>query len=179
MRFLRQIAALFDPGRPVGRATMIWIAAATVAADQATKWWAVARLRQGAPIVLLPNFLELRFQVNTGAAFSMFEGHTGWLALFSALISVGLLTWGWLLPARERGLRLPFGLILGGAVGNLIDRVWLRHVIDFIVAHWHQYYWPTFNVADSAVCIGMAWLILASFRGSPQPSEAKSAASAK
>jgi signal peptidase II len=124
------------------------------------------------PIVFIQNYFEFRYQTNTGAAFSMFEGHTGWLAAFSALISLGVLAWGWWLPVRERGLRLPFGLILGGAVGNLIDRVRLGHVIDFIVAHWHQYYWPTFNVADSAVCVGMAWLILASFRASPQPADA-------
>ena len=186
-----RFAALLDPGRPIGRAAMLGIAAATVLADQLSKWWAFAwlvaadqpraglfwraaawdeaGLRAADPMVLFRHFFELRYQTNTGAAFSMFEGQTVWLAIFSAFISLGLLVWGWRLPPREWGLRLPFGLILGGALGNLIDRVRLGQVVDFILAHWYDHYWPTFNLADSAVCVGMAWLLLASLLAAPHP----------
>jgi signal peptidase II len=115
-------------------------------------------------IVIIPRLLQFIYQTNTGAAFSFFRDHPGVLKVFATLVAVGLLIWSWRLAPQELSFRWPLGLILGGAVGNLIDRYRLGHVIDFIDAHWDErYHFPTFNVADSAICIGMGLLIWLSF----------------
>ncbi|HOE95493.1 MAG TPA: signal peptidase II [Candidatus Sumerlaeota bacterium] len=159
------LAAPFDPAWPVGRVAFTALAAVVILLDQLTKWLAVAFLRGRPPLELIPGYLRLWYAENTGAAFSVLEGHTEILAGFSLIVSVVIFVWGWRLSPREQGLRVALGLILGGALGNLIDRVYLRYVIDFISAHWHyKYVWPTFNIADSAVCVGMFLLIVASFR---------------
>lgn len=169
------IAAWTQPNRPVSRVTFAALTVASIALDQLTKWLAALylrplRLNPAAPfdtqkIDVIPNFFALFYQENTGAAFSMFSEHTGALALFSAAISVAFIVWAWRIRPEERGMRIAFGLIVGGAVGNLIDRVRLNYVIDFLHAHWRwEYSWPTFNVADSSVCVGMTLLIIASLR---------------
>jgi signal peptidase II len=165
--------ALTRPDLPVSRRTFMVLAAGVLVFDQLTKWLAVHFLlpltRHPAfaqqRVDVIPNYFALWYRENTGAAFSLFEEHTGLLALVSAVICVGFVLWAWRLRPAERGLRVAFGLIVGGAIGNLIDRVRLNYVIDFLHAHWQwKYQWPTFNVADSAVCIGMALLFVASLR---------------
>jgi signal peptidase II len=149
---------------------MGWIAAATLLLDQATKLAAAAWLPGAGFVVVVPGLLNLAYAVNTGAAFSMFTGWTAALAAVNLVIGGGVVVWAVRLTPEEHGLRSALGLILGGAVGNLIDRIRLGHVIDFIDAHWFwKAHWPTFNIADSAVCIGMALLVIASFR-TPAPS---------
>jgi signal peptidase II len=158
------IAGVFKPRRKVGLAWFLAIVLLTVVLDQVSKWLVFFLIQHHPPIVIIPNFLNLSYATNTGAAFSMFAGHTGLLAVFSGLISLVIAIWAWRLPPHEQGLRIPLGLILGGALGNLIDRALLGYVIDFIDAHWFDAYrWPTFNIADSAVCVGMFILIVASF----------------
>ena len=172
MMFFRKIARLADPSCPISRGALIWIALTVVLVDQVTKLWAVLALKGANAIVIVPGFLQLYYRTNTGAAFSILSEHTALLAVFSAAISVVLLVWAWRLPAAEQGLRIAIGLILGGAVGNLIDRVRMGEVIDFIDAHWlYKMHWPTFNVADSAVCVGMFLMVAASFRLRPQERE--------
>lgn len=168
------------PDFPVSRLVFFAIALISVVLDQFTKFLAVRFLlpRLKNPDVLaqavevIPNYFALLYRENTGAAFSLFTEHTGLLALFSGMISLGFIGWAWRLRPSEQGMRLALGLIVGGAVGNLIDRVLHGYVIDFLHAHWQwTYQWPTFNVADSSVCIGMGMLVLMSFR-MPRESEA-------
>jgi signal peptidase II len=167
MKFFSKILRLVDPRRPASAGAAAWVAAITLALDQATKLAAVLWLAQYRYVVVIPNLLNLSYATNTGAAFSAFTGHVGALTVVRAVVSVGLAAWIWKLPPGEQGLRPVLGLILGGAIGNLIDSVCLGHVIDFIQAHWFwKAFWPTFNVADSAVCVGMTLLVVASFRGS-------------
>ncbi|MBI3736728.1 signal peptidase II, partial [Candidatus Sumerlaeota bacterium] len=119
--------------------------------------------------VIIPRCLQLIYRVNTGAAFSSFTEHTWPLTIFSSIVAIGLLTWSLRLNGYEQILRWPLGLILGGAVGNLVDRYRIQHVIDFIDAHWNDvYHFPTFNVADSAISVGMALLIWISLTASNQ-----------
>jgi signal peptidase II len=165
MNPFKAIARLFDPARPVRMRVFFALAVVGIVLDQASKFWATGALGRGEVITVIPNFWQFRLAHNDGAAWSMFSGHPGKLALFSIAVSVGLSIWAWKLKEGERGLRIAMGLILGGAAGNIIDRVWLGHVVDFIQWHWfYKYFYPTFNVADSAICVGCALVILGSFR---------------
>ncbi len=139
--------------------------------DHLTKWWAIVTLRHldeltGSlrSIVLIPGFLDFTYAENTGAAFSLFQEHPEVLTAVSLVIAGMIFWWYWTTPRAHRGTRIALALVLGGAVGNLIDRVVRGSVVDFIHAFYGRYHWPTFNVADSAICIGIALLILWSFR---------------
>lgn len=137
------------------------LAAVVLVLDQLTKIWAVDALRGEPPIVLIPRFLQLIYRTNTGAAWSVFEDHPMILAGFATIVAAVIAGWAIRVPEEEYGLRWPLGLIFGGAVGNLVDRYRLGHVIDFIDAHWDEsYHFPTFNVADSGICVGMGLLIV-------------------
>jgi signal peptidase II len=180
MKPFARLSALVDPNRPVSLAAMGRLAVATLVLDQLTKIAAVAGLRDQPPIILIPGLLNLAYAQNTGAAFSMFHNRTGILTLISIAISIAIAVWAVRLPAREQGLRWALGLVLGGAVGNLIDRARLGYVIDFIDAHWFwKAHWPTFNIADSAVCTGMALLVIATFRAPATAPEPQSAGDGK
>jgi len=147
--------------------------AAILVLDRLTKLWALASLRVADPatgavgsrtIVLIPGCLDFTYAENTGAAFSLFNGHPGALALVAFVIAAAIFWWYWRTPREHRGMRIALGLVLGGAIGNLIDRVIRGSVVDFIHAFWRGHHWPTFNVADSAICVGIALLILWSYR---------------
>ena len=143
----------------------LWLSAVVIALDQATKALIVARFELFERLPLLP-VLELTRLHNKGAAFSLLSNASGWqhylfLAL-AAIVSIGIIAWLVRLEAGVRAL-LPAGLalILGGAVGEAIDRVARGHVIDFIHFHWFErWYFPAFNVADTAITIGAGLLIL-------------------
>jgi signal peptidase II len=147
----------------------LWLAAIVVLLDQATKWLVMASIEPFSPVELVPN-LNLTLTFNTGAAFSFLAAAGGWqrwaFAAFAAVISIALAIWIRRLPPGERLLAASLSLILGGAVGNLIDRVLLGHVIDFIQVYlpflpWAIFNpWPAFNVADSAIVIGVAMLFV-------------------
>lgn len=148
--------------------------------DQFTKWLVVRELSEGRVIELVPRVLQLIYRTNTGAAWSMFRENPGLLTVFATGVAIGLAVWSLVLRPEERILRIPLAMILGGAVGNLVDRYRMGHVVDFIDAHWDDvYHFPTFNVADSAICIGMAVLIWMNLRitsGAPD-TEAKNGSS--
>ncbi len=139
------------------------LAALVVLLDQWSKVLALEHLDYGRPLKLLP-VLNLTLQYNTGAAFSFLSGAGGWQRwLFStvALVaSVVIFVWLARLKRGERLLALSLSFILGGAIGNLWDRLQLGHVVDFVSVHYGPHYFPTFNVADAAVSVGAGLMIL-------------------
>ena len=147
-----------------------WLALslAVVAIDQLTKGYAREVLQFREPVVVLP-MLSLTLTYNPGAAFSLLSEAGGWqrwlLAGIALAVSVGLVVWLVRLPAGSgRWLPVALSLVLGGALGNLWDRIALGVVVDFVDVHWGPHHWPAFNVADSAVTVGAAILIAVSFR---------------
>jgi signal peptidase II len=141
----------------------LWVSAAVLLLDQGSKLLADSMMALHDPIGLSPS-LALTKAYNTGAAFSFLGSASGWQRwLFSGLAVVVcgvLLVWLRRLPATERRTALALALILGGAVGNLVDRVLYGHVIDFIDVYYGNWHWPTFNVADSAITVGAVLLVL-------------------
>lgn len=143
-----------------------WLSALVIVADQATKYFAERLLVMHQPVPVAPSF-NLLLTYNTGAAFSFLADAGGWQRWFflglGLMVSIGLLIWlGRLKPAEKR-LAAALALILGGAVGNLIDRIWLGQVIDFIQLYYDRWYWPAFNIADSAITLGAVLLVLDSW----------------
>ena len=142
------------------------LSAAVVALDQASKFLIEHRLALFQSVRVLP-VLEITRLHNTGAAFSFLADGAGWQRwLFTALaivVSLALTFWLRRIDRGARVLACGVALIIGGAIGNLIDRLRLGHVIDFIYAHWERHYFPAFNAADSAICIGAGLLLLDSW----------------
>lgn len=142
------------------------LALAVVVLDQYTKQLASAHLDYARPVPVFFWF-DLTLHHNTGAAFSFLSDAGGWQRWFftaiAAVMSVAIAVWLCLLKPRQWVLALGLGLILGGAIGNLWDRVALGHVVDFISVHWRGWYFPAFNLADSAITVGAGCLILDSF----------------
>jgi lipoprotein signal peptidase len=152
----------------------LWLSVGVLALDQASKWLVLAALAPYEVVELVPN-LNLTLMFNTGAAFSLLSDAGGWqrwlFTAFALAVTLVLVIWLLRLKPGEAWLAAGLALIIGGAVGNLIDRVLLGHVVDFI-----QVYlpfiplalfnpWPSFNVADSAISVGVAMLIIESLRG--------------
>jgi signal peptidase II len=141
----------------------LWLTAAVVALDQLTKAAIEHSLGLYQSVVVLP-VLEITRYHNTGAAFSFLAEAAGWQRwLFTALaiiVSVALIIWLRRIDRADATLASSVALILAGALGNVIDRLRLGHVIDFIHVHWGEHYFPAFNVADSAITIGAALLLL-------------------
>jgi signal peptidase II len=136
-----------------------------IALDQLTKQFALTALEPVGSIAVVPGFLNWTLAFNPGAAFSFLAGEAGWQRwLFTALaIVVSFVLAFWLARMSRRDWRnaVPLALIIGGALGNLIDRLRLGHVIDFIHVHYYQQWnYPAFNIADSAICIGAMLLIV-------------------
>lgn len=131
--------------------------------DQVTKYLVLSHLHYSEPVHVFP-FLNLTLRFNTGAAFSFLGNENGWqVALFagvSVLVSIALVVWLCRIQRNAIFLALPISLILGGALGNLIDRLRLGYVVDFFDFHVGTWHFATFNVADSAVTVGAVLLIL-------------------
>jgi signal peptidase II len=142
------------------------VAAAVIVLDQVTKAMIVAAFRLGDARTLSPFFDIVRAH-NRGAAFSFLNDASGWQRWFFVVLGIvaaGFIVW---LLRRHGGQRMfgwALALILGGALGNVIDRLVHGHVIDFVQVHWSQHYFPAFNVADSAITVGAALLILDEIR---------------
>lgn len=139
-----------------------------VALDQLTKFLCNSLLVYGQPRPVFPGF-DLLLVYNRGAAFSFLDSAGGWqrwiLAGVSLAVSVGMAVWLWRLPPRQKLLGLALALVLGGALGNLYDRVVLGHVIDFVSLYYGEWRFATFNVADAAISCGAALLALDIFVG--------------
>lgn len=142
------------------------IAAVIVIGDQLTKLW-ISKLLAGGKFISLNSFLNLVLAYNKGAAFSFLASASGWQRYFFTGISVVAIVFILYFMRRNAGQKLfcwAFSLILGGAIGNLIDRIMYGHVIDFIDFYIGKWHWPAFNVADSAITIGAILFILDELR---------------
>jgi len=145
----------------VQRLRTLAVAGTIIALDQWTKWIVRhAFVYEGNGRVIIPGFFDLRYVRNTGAAWGVFSGFQACLVLF-ALVMLGVLIWkrhalvggiplGWLV----------FGMLVGGIVGNLIDRIAWKYVVDFIDCHWHASHFPAFNVADASICCSVGLYLL-------------------
>jgi signal peptidase II len=166
-----------DSGRSKAmRSTAKWLLLALllVLLDQFTKYLVVDRMTTDMTVPLLP-FLSLVLTYNSGAAFSFLAGAAGWQRWFFVLIALGAsILIVWMLYKHRANTFLCFGLalILGGAIGNLIDRLTVGAVVDFILVYWRQYHWPAFNVADSCISVGAAIVIWDGFMRTPPRSPA-------
>jgi len=145
---------------------LIWLltSVAIIALDQLTKLWVLTSLPEYTAIPVIDGFWNWYRTYNTGAAFSFLSDAGGWQQYFFATLAVvicGLLTF-WLTrtPRRDWKTALPFALVIGGAVGNVIDRLQHGHVVDFVQWYWRDHYWPAFNVADSAIVVGAIGIAL-------------------
>ena len=145
-----------------------WLAlsAIVIGLDQLTKSWITSGFQLGDSIAIT-SFFNLVLAYNTGAAFSFLAGAGGWQRVFFIAIAVVasiVIVYLMRKPQNDTLMNAALALILGGAIGNVIDRVRLGHVVDFIQVHAAGYYFPAFNVADSAITVGAALLIWDSFR---------------
>jgi len=136
---------------------------AVIVLDHVTKFIVSAKLQYGVLVPVLP-ILDLTLLHNRGAAFSFLSDAGGWQRWFFMAVALGVSGWIalWLhrLPPGKRWLAASLALILGGALGNLIDRLVLGHVVDFIFFHWGESYFPAFNVADSAITVGATMMVI-------------------
>jgi signal peptidase II len=134
-----------------------------VVGDQLSKYWVGVWLTPYSPMPVIP-MLNITLAYNTGAAFSFLSGAGDWhrwfFTGFSFIVSIILLIWLWRTPSQAKLQSIGISLILGGAVGNLIDRGLQGYVIDFIDVYYKYHHFATFNLADSAICLGAALLIL-------------------
>jgi signal peptidase II len=150
--------------------------------DQVTKVAAEQLLTFAQPVYLLP-VLDFTLLYNKGAAFSFLADQSGWQRWFFTAVSVGvsvmLIVWIKRLPRGAVWLPIALALILGGAIGNLIDRVIYGHVVDFISVHWNNKYFPAFNIADSAITLGAIMMALDVIREIKDERAAKAESSAK
>lgn len=146
-----------------GSLNWLWLAAALLAADQATKLWASGALELFRPVPLLPG-LNLTLLHNTGAAFSFLAGAGGWQRWFFIALTVivcgVLVAWLARLERHEWLVAASLALILGGALGNLVDRVAYGYVVDFVDLYYRAWHWPAFNIADAAISVGVALLLI-------------------
>lgn len=145
-----------------------WLAvsALVIVSDQLSKLWIISHFVFGERLAILSVF-DLILVYNTGAAFSFLHDAGGMQRWLFSFVAVAASVWmGWLLRrhAAETLFALSLSLILGGALGNLIDRLAYGHVVDFLLFHWNEHYFPAFNIADSAITVGAALLILDSLR---------------
>jgi len=150
-----------------------WVSLLVIILDQLTKLWASSALSYGEPVAVVP-FFNLTLMHNTGAAFSFLSDAGGWqrwfFALVALVISAVILVWLKRLPSEKVLLALALALVLGGALGNVWDRIYLGYVVDFIDVYYNNLHWPAFNLADSAIFIGAVLLIIDSLRGEKHPS---------
>jgi len=147
------------------------LSATIIALDQWTKHIVLATLTLHQPVAFIGGFWNWMLAYNEGAAFSFLGDATGWqrwmFAALALVVSSGMAWWLSRTARNDWRTALPFALVIGGALGNLVDRIRFGHVVDFIQWYWRDHYWPTFNVADSAIVAGAIALLLFGMRGKP------------
>jgi len=149
--------------------SLFWIGALVVFFfDQLTKYWVVQTFKLGQTQPLLPGVFHLTYVTNTGAAFSLLAGKVEWLRWLSLAVSLGLIALAWFGPALSRWDQLGYGFILGGAIGNGIDRFVLGRVVDFL--DFRLINFAVFNLADAFINIGIVCLLISTFQKTPNSS---------
>lgn len=157
---------------PAGADGLRWLilSLAIIVLDQLSKWYVVQHLTLAEPVHVLPVF-DLTLLHNTGAAFSFLADESGWQRWFFTVLALGvsalIVSWLYRLPRGQRWTGAALALVVGGALGNVIDRMRLGYVIDFVHLHWQDWYFPAFNVADSAISIGAVMLAAEILFGRP------------
>jgi len=148
------------------------LTAAVIAADQICKWWILTSLMNPPKPIALAPFFNIVLVMNRGVSFGVFGGAPGWvswaLLAFALLIAGALLIW--MRYARGRLLTAGLGLVAGGALGNVIDRLRFGAVVDFLDFHVGAWHWPAFNIADAAITVGVGLLILDSLKSDREKS---------
>ncbi|MDF3931089.1 signal peptidase II [Pseudomonas citronellolis] len=152
-----------------GRLGWLWITVLVLVLDQVSKAYFEGALSLYQQVVVIPDLFSWTLAYNTGAAFSFLADSSGWqrwlFALIAVVVSAVLLVWLKRLKPSDTWLAIALALVLGGALGNLYDRIVLGHVIDFIFVHWqNRWYFPAFNLADSAITVGAIMLALDMFK---------------
>ncbi len=153
---------------------LIGLALVVFVLDQVTKFLIVVNLQTGTygppgHIPIIPGFFNLVHVGNTGAAWSLLAGKSTLLALLAITTLISIFFWRRSLGLRLKPVQISFGLLCGGIIGNLLDRLVYGHVIDFLDFHFGNYIYPTFNIADSGICIGVGIYLWYSFKN-PTPS---------
>ncbi len=154
-----------------GKLAWLWLSVLVIVLVQASKHYFETNFRLYQKVEVIPDYFAWTLAYNTGAAFSFLADHSGWQRWLFAAIAVGvsavLVVWLKRLKPSESWLAVALALVLGGALGNLYDRIVLGHVVDFILVHWqNRWYFPAFNIADSAITVGAVMLALDMFRSS-------------
>ena len=155
--------------------TWLWLSAALVVIDQLSKLYFLSILEYGGPAIpVIDGFWSWQLAKNHGAAFSFLADAGGWQRWFFTALAIGisglLVHWLRKLPRGHWREALPFALIIGGAIGNLIDRLRFGYVVDFVHWFWRDFSWPIFNVADSVIVAGAVLLVVASLLPQQSPS---------
>ncbi len=135
--------------------------------DQITKWTVLAKFQDFERVNIIPNFFDLTLVYNYGAAFSFLANHNGWQKYF--FIVLAFVISGWLISEVRKGALGTLGnfaaaMVIGGAFGNVIDRLVHGKVVDFLLFYYQNWYYPAFNVADCFVCVGAALLVIDGFK---------------
>ena len=156
---------------------LLWLSGLVIVLDQLTKFWIMARFDEYEVLVVWPVF-NLTLVYNTGAAFSFLSDAGGWQRWFfiglASVVSLAMVLWMRQLQPRERLTGYGLSLVVGGAIGNVIDRIWLGKVVDFLQWHWEGWYWPSFNIADSAITLGVILLLIDGLRAGPESQDSAS-----
>jgi signal peptidase II len=139
------------------------IALAVIAIDQWTKWLVVKYMRLGESIPIIPDVLYITSHRNRGAAWGILQGQFWLFYLITVIVVIGLIVYIQRLPRGERLFGVALGLMLGGAIGNFIDRLFRKEVVDFIHTYIGTYSFPVFNIADSSLTIGVVLLFIKMF----------------
>lgn len=153
-------------------ATFVIAAMGGVILDILSKWIVFSKIGEFGKIILIPGLINILRSRNEGVVFGLFPGKTNMFIIFS-IIAIAIIIYIYITSDKVLFVsNLALGLILAGAIGNLWDRIWYGHVRDFIDLHiGNKYHWPTFNIADSLICIGISFMVFASFSASkPRPS---------
>ena len=151
-----------------GRLSWLGLTLLVLVIDQASKVYFDSALQMYQQVVIIPDYFSWTLAYNTGAAYSFLADSAGWqrwlFALIAVVVSAVLVVWLKRLGRDDTWLAIALALILGGALGNLYDRIAYGHVIDFILVHWEHRLFPAFNVADSAICVGAVMLAMDMFK---------------
>ncbi len=151
-------------GSPPNALVWLTVSELVIALDQASKYWVLAVLPEYTAVPVIDGVWNWYRSYNTGAAFSFLSGAGGWQQVFFSVLALGISGllgyWLYRTPRHAYQVALPYALVIGGALSNVIDRLLRGHVVDFIQWYWRDYYWPTFNLSDSAIVLGAIWIVV-------------------